>query len=309
MRSIAIVSCALALAGCIDGFRGSNVQLDLGPGTPVQAPVGAAPAANEIPANSHFTLYAFEGDAKVGRLFALQTFEIHHIVDLTSPCFIDVGANVPHPGLHVSQYAKMIEQDTGIPDPTKPPAGASAAAETEAATALQRQMNVALLAGAGGLDVVSSASTATYPAVAADCSGGPGIPPPMCTDAASNQRRLAACEAAWHAAPDYFEGTDRVLTAPLSGTTHGMVDGSNPINLAPVGGAQFFVDSELAGFDGYAIYWQQDGMPDPGNLLLFGTATTPSRDVMHVHMTSPGTPGLTAELAIFANVDQDSVHF
>ena len=307
MRRIALVT--LALAGCIDGFHGSNVQVDFAPGTPVEADVGATPGAGEIPANAHFTLYAVSGDATVGRLFELQRFEIHHLVDLTSPCFIDVGPHVPHPGLHVSQYAKVIEQDTGIPDPTNPPPGASSASETEAATALQRQMNVALLAGAGGLDVVTSASTATYPAVAADCSGGPGIPPPTCTDEKSNQRRLAACQAAWHADPGYFEGTDRDLTSPLAGTTYGMVDGLNPVNLAPVGGAQFFVDSELAGFDAFAIYWQADGMDDPGTLLFYGTPTMPTRGVVHVHMTSPGTPGLTADLAIFANVDQDSVHF
>jgi hypothetical protein len=258
----------------------------------------------------HLTLYAYQTDPQVGRLFELQRFEIHKIVDLTSPCFIDVGDHVPHPGLHVSQYAAVIGQDVGIPDLANPPATATDAAKTAAATAVQRQTDVALLAGAGGIKAVTSASTSTYGAVGAACSDATGIPPPQCTDAVSNQRRLAACQAAWAADPDYYEGTDRILTSPLNGTAHGNVDGTNPINLAPVGGAQFFIDEVLDGFDGYALYEQTDAQTTPGGtLMLFGAPTTPTRGVIHVHMTNPAAPTLFADLAIFSNVGQDDVSF
>jgi hypothetical protein len=315
------------LAGCVDEFSGSNVQFDFAPAMPAQAPVGQMPKPTELPTNIHYTLYAFQEDATAGRLFKVQDFEIHKIVDLGSPCFIDVGAHVPHPGLHVTQYANVIEKDTGIADPTMPPPpGTTMQQDIEAATAFQRWADVQALAGDSGIKAVSDASTAVYDAVAADCTDTTKIPPPTCTDDASNKQRLDMCQAMWKANPSYFEGTDRVLTAPLDGTVHGMVDGQNPVNLAPTGGVQFFVDSALDGFDGFAVYWQfddanADGMPDypagfpdadksqAGQLMLFGKPTMPTRDVIHVHMTNPQSPSIIAELAIFANLDQDNTNF
>lgn len=296
--------------GCIDGFRGSNVQIDLVKETPAQAPPGAVPRADQLPSNAHFTIYAIQEAADRDHLFALDRFEIHPIVDLASPCFIDVGDHVPHPGLHVSQFSKQIGIDTGITDIRNPPAGATEEQKITAATAEKRMENITLLGGDGGIKAVTSASTTPYPIVATDCNGPASqIPPPMCTDEASNQRRLELCQATWSSDPGLWEGTDRVLTAPLAGTTFGLVDGMNPINTAPVGGAQFFVDEALAGIDAYAIYWQVDGMADPGNLLLFGRPTHPTRGVDYVHLTSLQSPVLSANLVIFANLGEDTVHF
>jgi hypothetical protein len=304
LRTVILV----ALVGCVEPFHGSNVQLDLSPIWPAQASPGVAPRATEVPDDVHFTLYAFQNDGTVGRLFEVQRFEVHHIVDPLSPCFIDVGAHVPFPGLHVTQYAALIEQQTGISDPANPPAGATQQQKIDVATALQRELNVAALASDQGIKVVSSASDYNYDAMAVDCTS-PGFPPPMCTDTASNARRLQMCQDFWKKDPNYFEGTDRVLTAPLDGVTHGMVDGLDPINLGPVGGASLYVDTDLGGFTDYAIYMQQDGVAtDPGTLLVFGTATMDTRGVMHVKMAGSGTP-LTAEVAIFANLDEDNTTF
>src|SRR5215475_13761128 len=105
-----------------------------------------------------------------------------------------------------------------------------------------------------GLVAVTSASKASYPTMAADCNGpSDQIPPPACLDNDSNKRRLALCQAAWKADPDLWEGTDLVLTAPLNGTTHGMVLVPNTVAGTPVGGAQFFVDNPLDNVDAYAI--------------------------------------------------------
>jgi len=131
----------------------------------------------------------------------------------------------------------------------------------------------------------------------------------MCTDDASNKHRLEMCQSAWAADPNLWEGTDRVLVAPLAGTTYGLVDGMNPINLAPVGGAQLFVDEAVSTMDAFAIYWQTDDKADPGNLLLYGTPTHPTRGVSHVHLTSAANPLLTADMAIFADLGQDDTHF
>ncbi len=305
----------IVAGGCVDGFRGSNVQIDLSPSTPVQASTSATPSAGELPSNVHFRIYAIQQgtDCEPGvaceRLFELQRFEIHKIVDVQSPCFIDVGPNVRFPGLHVSQFGNEVARDTGISDIANPPAGATEQQKIDAATAVQRMENVAALGGSGGLKVVSSASEGTYPAVDADCTGN-GLPPSTCVDAAANARRLAICQATWNADPALFEGTDRVLTAPLNGTTFGMVDGVNPVSPAPVGGAQFFVDEALEGVDAYAIYFQTDGMLDPGTLFLTGLPSSPTRGVRHVHMTSPFLPTIvTAEMAIFEDLGQDDVHF
>ena len=127
----------------------------------------------------------------------------------------------------------------------------------------------------------------------------------------ANARRLRICQATWAADRDLFEGTDRVLTSPLSGTTFGFVTGLNPVTPVPVGGAQFIVQSALESIDEYAIFFQPDGQADPGTLFLTGRPQAgATRGVTHVHLESPLLPGLVqAELAIFANLDEDDVHF
>jgi hypothetical protein len=278
----------------------------------VQAHVSGAPTAGELPANSHFSLYGIQEIAGEDHLFELQRFEVHRLVDLTSPCFIDVGDHVPHPGLHVSMYASKIAEDTGIADIANPPPTATEQQRIELATAMQRMKDVQSIASGPPIpiNVVTSASTSVYPAVAADCNGpADQIPPPACMDDASNQRRLALCQAAWKADPNLFEGTDRVLTAPLNGITHGMVDGVNPVNMAPVGGAQLFVDNALDNVDAFAIYFQVDGVDTPGTQLFSGRPTMPTRGVLHVHLVSPLNPALTAEMAVFVDLGQDDVQF
>jgi hypothetical protein len=303
---IALVA-ALVAGGCIKGFQGANLEVDLSPGNPVQGPVNGMPAMGELPAAVHFSIYAIQGSAQT----ELTRFEVHHIVDLSSPCYIDVGEHVPHPGLHVSQFAKKIAEDTGIPDITNPPPTASQQAKEAAATAMVRMGAIAILTGPQGLVAVTSASPATYPAVASAC-GGPAneIPPPTCMDEASNQLRLQLCQAVWKSNPDLWEGTDRVLTEPLNGITHGMrLLPMNPLNGAPVGGAQFFVDNPLVNIEAYAIYFQADGVDTPGTQLYFGRPTAPTRGVQHVHMVSPINPMLTAEMSVFADLGSDSVNF
>ncbi|HEY0252800.1 MAG TPA: hypothetical protein VGC41_14795 [Kofleriaceae bacterium] len=286
-------------AGCVDDLQGSNVQFDFSSTTPVTSE------------GTHLTLYAFQSDPMAGRLFELQRFEIHKIANLTSPCFIDVPPNVPHPGLHVSQYAQVIGEDVGIPDISNPPPNATEDEKITAATAVQRQMNVAALASDAGIKAVTSASTSVYPAVGADCSDANGIPPPQCTDEVSNKRRLDACQAAWKTDADFYEGTDRVLTQPLNGVAHGNVDGVNPVNQSPVGGAQFFIDEVVSGFTGFALYSQMDGAAssEPGDLVLYGIPSMPTRGVLHVHLANDATPAMFADLAIFSDLGDNDIAF
>ena len=304
---LVFVAAVAGAGGCVDGFRGSNVQVDFSFGVPAQASPGTMPP-NKLPSSTHYQLVAISNDGATESSFVVQQFEIHPIVDLASPCFIDVD-NARFPGLHVSQYRAKIEEVTGITDVANPPASASMADQIDAATAIQRQANVMSLASDMGIKVVTSASAGTYAAVDADCAGS-GLPPATCIDDASNARRLRLCREAWKADPALFEGTDRVLTAPLNGTTFGFVVGLNPINMAPVGGAQFFVDEALGGIDAYAVYFQTDGIDtDLGTLELSGTPTSPTRGVKHVHLTSPVSPNITAEMAVFEDLGEDDTHF
>ncbi len=309
MDRVYLLMIGVLVGGCVDGFRGSNVQIDLSPATPAQASPGTTPRPGQLPADVHYRLFAIQEAADRAHLFEIQRFEIHSIVDTSSPCFIDVGAHVRFPGLQVTRYSAKIEEVTGITDIANPPPGASEQDQIDAATAIQRMSNVMRLASDTGIKVVTSASTSTYPAVDADCTGS-GLPPPTCIDDDANARRLAICQDAWRADPTLFEGTDRVLTAPLNGTTFGFVVGLNPINLAPVGGAQFFVDEALGGTDAYAIYIQQDRIEDaPGTLVLAGRPTSPTRGVRHAHLTSPVSPNQSADLAVFEDLGEDDVHF
>lgn len=317
--SVAIASTVLSisLVGCVDGFTGSNIQIDIRPGFPVQAHVAGPVAMGELPANSHFTLQALRGS----EMFEIARFEVHRLVDLTSPCFIDVGDRVPHPGLHVSQYAEKIAEDTGISDIANPPPGTTERQRIEAATAIQRETNVGLIAGTipdatgstTGLQAITSASTAVYPGVATDCTGPAElIPPATCTDDASNRRRLALCQAAWDSDAGFWEGTDRVLTAPLNGVTRGLVDGVNPINPpAPVGGAMLYVDNPLTNITGYAVYFQIDGGAEPGMQILgSGPITMPTRGVSRVTLVNSATmPTIVILMAVFSDLGSDSVHF
>jgi len=303
------------MTGCVQGFEGANIEIDLSPGNPIQAPPGRMPMLGELPAQTHFTLYAIQQSDAQDRLFEVARFEVHRIVDLSSPCFIDVGEHVPHQGLHVASYLDKIKADTGIADPANPPASATEQEKELVATAQQRMNAITALTGPGGLLAVTSASPAGYPAVAADCSGAIAdqIPPPQCADEASNARRLALCQKAWKASPSLWEGTDRVLTAPLNGETHGMVLlPMTPITGAPVGGAQFFVANALDDADAFGIYIQPDtadGVDAPGTQLYFGRPTMPTRGVRHVHMVSPLNPALQADMAVFADLGSDDVHF
>jgi hypothetical protein len=277
--------------------------------TPAQASPTETPRPNQLPTDSHYRLYSIKEQDGVEHVFEVQRFEVHQIVDPSSPCFIDADEHVPYLGLHVTQYVAKVAEVTGITDVANPPPNTTEQQRIDAATAVQRDANVRALAGDTGIKVVTSASAGAYGPVDADCTGS-GLPPPSCIDDESNARRLRLCTEAWAADPLLYEGTDRVLTRPLNGVTFGFVVGLNPINLAPVGGAQFFVDEALGNTDEYALYSQMDGVEDTlGELVMSGRPTSPTRGVRHVRMTSPLSPNISADLAIFEDLGEDDTHF
>ncbi len=227
-------------------------------------------------------------------------------------------------------------------DPLDPPEGASEGDVTDVLGADIRMENLGDLQGQ--VKAVTSFSDFAYPAAEPDCNAtGEQIPAPSCTDDASNAQRLAACNALWAMGDDpdgdgntdIYEGSDKVFTLPNQGKLYGMVEGPNPINSGFVGGATMFVDEVLDGFDAYTIHWQfkdldDDGEPDypddffddgdgdgepdhaaspTGYPFLTGEPENRVRGVINARLTTPFSSAAFAEVAIFADLSDDDVHF
>ena len=342
-RSAALHSLGLALgfaaaasgAGCVDEFKGSNVQIDFAAAIPAQDKPGVPLVAGHVPANAHFRLYAINetkdetGVVTSSSLFELQRFEIQNVLNLSSPCLIDEDLRSRYRGVHVFQIANRIANDTGITDITNPPPESPERDLIELATA-QERVSRARTVGAQ-VKAITSASPVTYPTIGTKCSDAADfdatlIPPPNCADDESNRVRLLRCQDFWAANPDFYEGRDSILASPLNGIYAGVVVGRNPINQSAIGGSQFFVDEALGGFGAFAVYWQYDdadgdGQPDypasvpmaerssVGQLYMYGTASTITRGVQKVQMRSITNAALNANMAIFADLGEDNVHF
>lgn len=344
---------ALLASACVDEFDGANIQIDFGPFVPNQArTLSLPPVGGTTLPFQHYRLYGIRdvtdgtGNTMMEELTELQRFEIHRIVESDSPCFMD-PKEARYPGIHVTQFEARLKEETGITDITAPrPPGATEEDEIDVATAIQRSENVLKLGrpanlndpdgsgplqpDPGGLKAVTSASVVSYPAVGMLCvenGGDPSmIPPTNCRGDASNRARLEACQAFWDQAPEYYEGTDRVLTEPLAGQYYGIVIGENPVNRAVLGGTQFFVDDPAIGYDAFAIYLQfddvnGDGTPDVpvgippsptpfGTPLLRGVPRTQTRGVTRAFLTGASDPrAFFADLTIFSDLGGDDVHF
>jgi hypothetical protein len=321
----ASVAAGVAVGGCVDGFEGSNVQIDFSQKIGEDGPLLA-------PADTYYTLYAVDrvfdettGVQTAEYLFAVHDFELVDAIDTDSPCAIDIAGS-PYPGLHITRFADKEMEQTGVTDPYQQ--GQDPRSVQRVLTAMQRVTNAIALQT---VDAVTSTSLASYPGVAPGCvEDTPGldpalIPPASCIGDASNTRRLAVCDAFWTANPLHYEGNDKVLTAPLGGELYGFVQGQNPLNGATLGGSQIFVD-EVLDFDAYAINWQfkdhdGDGMPDypasfpvesrtpTGVPFVSGEPEVRTRGVINVPMQSLADPSISANMAIFADIGNDPVQF
>ncbi len=335
---------SVGAVACVEAFDGSNVQIDLAQGVQTNTPPGETPAPDQPPVNTHFALYAVKNVYKLDASgmptldanglplidhnyqFLVKEFVIRPVIDLASPCFIDLE-DTRFPGIHVTQYAAAVRAATGITDPFAP--NQNAGDVTDVLTADRR---IELLPRiASSLKAVTSFANYRYPAIGTACAGAAGadprlIPPTTCTDAASNAQRLALCRAAWKANPDWYEGSDKVFTLPLNGQFYGMVAGTNPVNQGFVNGASFNVDPNLVDIDAYLMNWQyddldHDGKPDfpatlpmdqrsdTGWVYMRGVPESVARGVITVPLRHLINPRLRGTLAIFPNLGHDDVHF
>lgn len=335
---------ALATGACVEAFDGSNVQLDLAGGVQTNTPPGSTPAPDQPPENTHYVLYAVDnvyrtnadgtpvidgsGAPVIDRtyLFEVKRFMVRPVIDTSSPCLIDIEAT-RFPGIHVTQYAAAVRAQTGITDPFAPNQNYDDVVDV--LTADRRVSNLSQLQTS--MKAVTSAADFRYPAIGTACVGQTGadpllIPPATCTDEPSNMQRLALCRSLWKANPDWYEGSDKVFTLPLSGSFFGMVEGMNPINGGFVGGSSFFVDDNLVGLDAYLVNWQyddldHDGQPDfpaslpaaersaTGYVYMQGVPRSVTRGTISVSLAHASNPRITAQMVVFPNLGDDSVNF
>lgn len=349
----------LCLPGCVEPLRGSNVQIDFAEDVPAVADRGTIPLPGQAPPDTFFTLYAgdyewvdADGDRRpdldangepliaTAYLFEVQRFEIHKLIDTSSPCFIDLpgGAGIEgrtvFPGLHVTQHARKTREALELPSDADPldenmPYDLAVIVLTadRRMELLPRLENELKAVTSSDATVEPGVPDFAYPGTSAmgTCGGNlTDIPHPTCIDDESNALRLALCETMWRVAgPNFYEGSDKVFTLPLNGQFYGLVEGMNPVNaVGLVGGAGFYVDENLVGHDAYLINYQWkdfdgDGDPDaPANMLsdtgqpyLFGRSEHLTRGVTNASFRHATENTVRAQLAVFSQLGEDSVHF
>jgi hypothetical protein len=346
----------LSLSACVEPFRGSSVQIDFNDVMSAVAERGTMPAPGQAPPDTFFILYAADykyvdadGDGhddldangepliEEAYLYEVQRFEVRKLIDLSSPCFIDLpgGAGIEgqtvFPGLHVTQHAaktRAVQEVTDPLDPSVPYDKAvivlTADRRVDLLDDLERELKAVVSSDA---TVEPGVADFQYPATAAAGMCPPGandIPHPTCTDDESNAQRLRICQDLWAVAgPNWYEGSDKVFTLPLNGNLNGFVEGMNPVNqVGLIGGASFYVDENLVGHDAYVLNYQWkdfngDGAPDaPANMasdigqpFMFARSKHFSRGVTNGTFRHATVSNLQAELAVFPDLGDDSVQF
>jgi hypothetical protein len=318
--------CLLFGSGCVEPFGGSNIQFTLAGGVHIP---GTPADFGRPPPGTHYQFYAtqtreLEDGRTIEFTFKVAEFEVLPLISRASPCFIEDDES-RFPGLHSTQFAQKLREETGIDDPFNPPAGADDGDIIDIITADVRMNNLGRLEG--GVKAVTNHSPASYPT---------GIPDPTNRSDAANAERRERCNAFWDANPTFYEGSDKVFTLPLNAAWLGAVDGADPRTSAFLGGVSLFVDSDLSQIDGLMINYQYDctpadfrnpdigpdacepqypdGFPDDdksdiGFHYMSGEAVDRTRGVINVPMSNRLFGQISGEAAIWFDLDHDDVQF
>jgi len=240
-------------------------------------------------------------------VFRLAQFDILPALDQADPCFIE-DETARFPGLHSTKvYAKTLEAAMADGMVTDQEAGEIASAQVRVANmgALQAALKVLAVHGDGVTHAAIAAATAT-------------VPSPALIDEASNAARLAACRAAFAQIPEYYVGTDKVLTIPINGTYIGMVEGRDPRNNSFLGGGSIDVPESFPSFSFMRINWQFNAQNDPraptpaspiGYRCMSGSPVERERGVINVSMRNEAFAQISGEASIYTQLDADNVHF
>jgi hypothetical protein len=299
------------LAGCVEPFEGSHVEILLGGATHV--PGDQNPGSGRPPSDTHYEMWVSSG----GIAFHIFDFEVVPVVDLTHPCFIE-DDDSRYPGLHSSMIAEKVYEDiTANGEVTQEEAGRLADAEVRASnqevlaaelkTVASHPLEVRLPSGS----VVPSRDLRTMLEAI--------VPARTDISDAANTARAVACKDFFAQNPDYYVGNDKVFSLPLNGEFYGMVDGTDPRNSAFVGGAGFDVPQTFREFDSLMINWQFNDPADPriavygdaaiGYHYMAGAPEDRTRRVITVPLRSVDFPQLSGTVAVYPGIDDDEVQF
>jgi hypothetical protein len=336
VRSVSFVALAAASA-CVQPLSGSDVQIDFGAsGTSIWVPArnAATQQANQPAPNTYYRLYAVQERRDASNVvvenyvFPVQDLEIRHLIDLTSPCFIELE-DARFPGLHATEFENKVKEVVNIQDEFHPRADATQAEIDQVVDADIRMGHLSALQDT--VEVVTDTSNAQYGGSAATClDDDAGVdqtlfPPPKCTGDRANALRLKLCREFWAKNPSFYEGSDKVFTLPLNGEFRGVVEGINPVNNGFLGGSEFVVDTVLSEVNSFVLTWQYkdlngDGTPDfpastpeadkkIGHTYLTGRPVRAARGVINVLLSNPADPSISAEMAIFSDISNRGTHF
>lgn len=289
------------LAGCVDAFDGSKVELFFHGGVHVP---GDPAEYGRPPSDTHYELYV----AKDHAAFRMVEFDIRPAIKIDDPCFIE-EAGSRFAGLHASKIReKLIEAARKDGMVTDEEAGDIAQAGVRIANMLLLQSR---------LKVFTAHETGLTNALLGSLLAN--VPPAGLIDDETNATRLAECQQIWHAHPGYYVGTDKVLAIPLNGTYYGIVEAMDPRNGALLGGGSISLDASFPAFDALRINWNWNDPEDPrksdyapssiGYHYMAGRPVERVRGVLNVTLVNQDFNQISGEASIFTKLGQDDVHF
>ncbi len=312
---------AMAAASCVEPYRGSWIEFVLGSNSHV--PGDDNPGSGKPPSGTHYEMWLSTG----GRAFHLTSFRIVKQVEPDFPCFIE-DENSRFPGLHTTMWVEKNLEEVTADGSTSEPEGEAELGQM--ADAIERESNMQRVSGQ--LKAIVAYDPAVTPQVLAALQAEVDAQAPItATDDAANARRTAVCEAFFAAHPHFYVANDKVYSLPLSGDWYGIVEGTDPRNNGPVGGAGVTVPVSFEHFDYLWINWQFDDPNDPrisgavvndqgdsqgpygpsayGYHYMTGTPQYRTRRVITVEAQNAQFSAINATFGIYTSIGNDDVHF
>jgi hypothetical protein len=337
LRLSLVVASSVALFGCVEPYDGSWVEFSLGAGTHIPADVGNV-GNGQPPGDTHYEYWVETG----GNAFKVAEFLVSKQFDSQFPCFIEIGRGVQFPGLHSTQfYNKVLAvavEDDPMPSMEEIDRLADAQKRMENQVNVERQLKAVV---SYDPNVTPAVLDQLAQEIVANNAGADLI------DDEANARRLEVCQRFFDAHPDYYVGNDKVFSLPITGHWYGMVEGADPRNNAPVGGAGFTVPFTFKQFDYFWMTWQfnsahynDDGSLDTtqsvdprilnnvtrtidgqtvsqgpygpsftGYHYMSGKPQMRTRRTINVDLQNQQFTGVNGKMAIFPGIDEDEAVF
>jgi hypothetical protein len=321
-RLVAVAALSAGALSCVDPYQGSWVEFSLSKTTEIPGdPAAGTSRGSRPPSNTHYEYWVVTG----GNAFHLADFLVSKQFDSTFPCFIETGRD-KYLGLHSSKfYDKVLAEALAPPgDPTTPDQHevdllADADKRMQNQTAVENKLEAIV-----GWDPKITPQVLTDLSNEINATDGTGAPIDDISDEA-NKRRLAICNRFFAAHPDFYVGSDKVFSLPLTGHWYGMVENMDPRSGAPIGGAGFTVPATFKQFDYLWMTWQFNDPADPrittavgggpygpsavGYHYMTGKPEYRTRRTINVELQNELFGTISGHMAIFPGINEDDATF